>query len=93
MTFARWTIANDAHDLHEHHHPQEEIWNVVEGSIALTVDGSEVIVGTRDAAVCPQTRHTRSVTTFPAPNSSSSTGTYRRHEHPTDPARESAVCA
>lgn len=53
MTFARWTISTDAQDLHEHHHEQEEIWNVVEGSIALTVDGIEMLVGSGDAAVIP----------------------------------------
>jgi hypothetical protein len=33
MTFGHWEIAEGAADLHEHEHPQEEVWNVVEGEI------------------------------------------------------------
>src|SRR5262245_3060033 len=58
MTFGVWEIAPDAAPLHEHHHPQEEVWNVVEGEIALTIDGIEQIVGPHMAAVVPpNTRH------------------------------------
>jgi mannose-6-phosphate isomerase-like protein (cupin superfamily) len=53
MTFALWEIAADAVPLHEHHHPYEEVWNVVEGSIALTVGGQEQVVGRGAAAVIP----------------------------------------
>lgn len=53
MTFARWTIAPDAADLHEHHHPQEEVWNVVEGSIAVVIDGTERVLVPGVAAVVP----------------------------------------
>ena len=53
MTFARWTISADAHDLHEHQHEQEEVWNIVEGSILLIVDGSEREMVAGSAAVVP----------------------------------------
>ncbi len=53
MTFARWSIAADAAPLHEHHHPQEEVWNVVAGELFLTIDGEEQLVGEGCAAVIP----------------------------------------
>lgn len=53
MTFARWTIAGGAADLHEHQHEQEEVWNVVAGRVALVVDGTEGIVVSGGAAVVP----------------------------------------
>lgn len=53
MTFARWTISADAHDLHEHQHEQEEVWNIVEGSVVLIVDGSEREMVAGSAAVVP----------------------------------------
>jgi mannose-6-phosphate isomerase-like protein (cupin superfamily) len=58
MTFGHWDIADGAADLHEHDHPQEEVWNVVEGEILLVVDGQERRLGSGDAAVIPpNTRH------------------------------------
>ena len=53
MTFARWSIAADAADLHEHHHEQEEVWNVVAGSVVLIVDGDERELRAGEAAVVP----------------------------------------
>lgn len=53
MTFARWTIEDGATDLHEHQHEQEEVWNVVAGSVVLVVDGVEELVVAGDAAVVP----------------------------------------
>jgi mannose-6-phosphate isomerase-like protein (cupin superfamily) len=58
MTFAQWTIEADAAPLHEHHHEQEEVWNVVEGEILLSVDGEERVLGVGDVAVIsPDTPH------------------------------------
>jgi mannose-6-phosphate isomerase-like protein (cupin superfamily) len=58
MTFAYYEIAADAVPLHEHHHPQEEVWNVIEGNLAVTVDGEEQVAGPGCAAVIPpDTRH------------------------------------
>ena len=53
MTFARWRIDEGAHDLHEHQHEQEEVWNVVRGSIVLVVDGIARRVDAGGAAVVP----------------------------------------
>ena len=53
MTFARWSIAADAADLHEHHHEQEEVWNVVSGRVLLRVAGEEHEVVAGGAAVVP----------------------------------------
>jgi quercetin dioxygenase-like cupin family protein len=58
MTFGHWEIADGAADLHEHDHPQEEVWNVIEGEVLLQVDGDERRLGSGDAAVIPpNTRH------------------------------------
>jgi mannose-6-phosphate isomerase-like protein (cupin superfamily) len=53
MTFAHWTIEADADPLHQHQHPQEEVWNVVEGEIAISIDGDERVLGSGDVAVIP----------------------------------------
>ncbi|HEU0316226.1 MAG TPA: cupin domain-containing protein, partial [Solirubrobacteraceae bacterium] len=53
MTFGCWVIADGAADLHEHDHPQEEVWNVVDGAILLIVGGEERRLGPGDAAVIP----------------------------------------
>jgi mannose-6-phosphate isomerase-like protein (cupin superfamily) len=39
--------------LHEHHHLQEEVWNVVEGEFLLTINGEERTVGPGGSAVIP----------------------------------------
>jgi mannose-6-phosphate isomerase-like protein (cupin superfamily) len=63
MTFAHWTIADGADNLHDHQHEQEEVWNVVAGSITLVVDGVEGVLGAGDAAVVPpNTPHALHVT-------------------------------
>ena len=53
MTFGYWEIAADAVPLHEHHHPEEEVWNLVEGRMALTVAGVEQILEPGTAAIVP----------------------------------------
>jgi len=53
MTFAYYEIAADAVPLHEHHHSQEEVWNVIEGKLAVTIDGVEKVAGPGCAAVVP----------------------------------------
>jgi mannose-6-phosphate isomerase-like protein (cupin superfamily) len=53
MTFAHWTISDGADHLHEHQHEQEEVWNVVDGSIVLVVDGIEGTIEAGGAAVVP----------------------------------------
>ena len=53
MTFAHWDIQSTAADLHEHQHPQEEVWNIVEGELVLVLNGREWRLGPGDAAVVP----------------------------------------
>jgi len=58
MTFARWDIAEGADDLHEHHHPEEEVWQVIEGKVLLVLGDEERHLGPGGAAVIPSnTRH------------------------------------
>jgi mannose-6-phosphate isomerase-like protein (cupin superfamily) len=53
MTFGHWDIAEGAADLHGHDHPQEEVWNVIEGEVLLVVAEQERRLGPGDAAVVP----------------------------------------
>ena len=53
MTFAYYEIDAGAVPIHEHRHPQEEVWNVVEGTLAITIDGQEEVVGPGGAAIVP----------------------------------------
>jgi quercetin dioxygenase-like cupin family protein len=63
MTFALYEIEAGAPALHEHHHPEEEVWNVVDGQVVLTVDGEERTLGAGDAAIIPpDTPHSARVT-------------------------------
>jgi|ERR1700694_4189734 len=54
MTFAYYEIDADAVPLHEHHHSQEEVWNVVDGKLAVTIAGVEQVAGPGCAAVVPR---------------------------------------
>jgi len=56
MTFAWYDVAPDAAPLHEHRHPQEEVWNVVSGRLAVTVEGSERVLGPGEVAIVPRGR-------------------------------------
>ena len=64
MTFTYYDVDVDAVPIHEHHHPQEEVWHVVEGQLAITIDGVERVLGPGCAAIVPpDTRHsTRALT-------------------------------
>ncbi|HEX3333321.1 MAG TPA: cupin domain-containing protein [Acidimicrobiales bacterium] len=53
MTFAHYDIAADAVPLHEHQHEQEEVWHIVDGEVALTIDGEEAVLGSGCIAVVP----------------------------------------
>ena len=53
MTFGIWDIADGAAPLHVHHHEQEEVWHVVAGAIAITVDGDERVVAAGSAVIVP----------------------------------------
>lgn len=53
-TCGLWEIEADAVPLHEHHHIYEEVWNIVEGRIALIVEGVEQVLQAGDAFVVPR---------------------------------------
>jgi quercetin dioxygenase-like cupin family protein len=58
MTFVYWEIEEGAESVHEHQHDQEEVWNVIEGEIELTVDGvTRTTVPGVVAIVPPGVRH------------------------------------
>ncbi len=58
MTFVYYDVDADAVPIHEHHHPEEEVWHVVEGEIAITLEGVEHVAGPGCAAIVPSnTRH------------------------------------
>jgi quercetin dioxygenase-like cupin family protein len=52
MTFAHYEFARGS-SIHEHFHPQEEVWNVIEGELEMTVDGQTQIVRPGIAAIVP----------------------------------------
>ena len=50
MTFGRWDFAAGS-SIHEHHHPQEEVWQVLEGELEITVDGVRAVLGADMVAI------------------------------------------
>lgn len=53
MTFGYYDIDIHAVAVHEHHHEQEEVLNVIDGRLAVTIDGEERVVPAGSAAVIP----------------------------------------
>lgn len=57
MTFAHYDFALGA-SIHEHFHPQEEVYEVIEGELEVTIDGSSQIARPGLVAVIPSnSRH------------------------------------
>jgi quercetin dioxygenase-like cupin family protein/GNAT superfamily N-acetyltransferase len=52
MTFAWWTIDAGA-EVPEHVHPHEQVVNLLEGALALTVDGAEQVLAPGDVVAIP----------------------------------------
>jgi quercetin dioxygenase-like cupin family protein len=52
MTFAHWTFTAGA-DVHEHRHPQEEVWQVIEGKLEITLDGEIAVALPGIVAIVP----------------------------------------
>jgi quercetin dioxygenase-like cupin family protein len=52
MTFAYYSVSAGS-SIHEHSHPQEEVWNVIEGEFAVTIDGATQVAMPGSAAVVP----------------------------------------
>ena len=55
MTFAHYEFDAGA-SIHEHRHAQEEVWNVIEGELEITVDGVARVVGAGMAALAGSRR-------------------------------------
>jgi len=57
MTFAHYEF-DAGSSIHEHSHPQEEVWQIVEGELEITIDGVTKRVGPGFVGIVPSTaRH------------------------------------
>lgn len=52
MTFAHYEFRSGA-EIHEHHHPQEEVYEVIEGELELTIEGTPEIARPGRVAIVP----------------------------------------
>ena len=52
MTFAHYDFARGA-SIHEHFHPQEEVYEVIEGQLEMTIDGVTQIARPGMVAIVP----------------------------------------
>jgi quercetin dioxygenase-like cupin family protein len=52
MTFAHYDFARGS-SIHEHFHPQEEVYEVIEGELEMTVDGVRQIARPGLVAIVP----------------------------------------
>jgi quercetin dioxygenase-like cupin family protein len=52
MTFAQYEFTAGS-TVHEHFHVQEEVWQILEGQVEITVDGVSEIAGPGMAAIVP----------------------------------------
>jgi len=52
MTFAHYEF-DAGSTIHEHHHEQEEVWNVIEGELEVTVDGVACLARPGVVAIVP----------------------------------------
>lgn len=52
MTVAHYDFRRGA-SIHEHHHPQEEIYEVIEGELEMTIDGVTQIASPGLIAIVP----------------------------------------
>jgi len=52
MTFGYYDVEAGA-SIHEHSHPSEEVWHIIEGELEVTIDGQTRIAGPGCVAVVP----------------------------------------
>ena len=52
MSFG-WYEFREGSTIHAHHHPQEEVWHVLEGELEITVDGVRQRAGPGCVAIVP----------------------------------------
>jgi len=53
MTFAHYDFASGS-SIHEHFHPEEEVYEVIEGELELTIDGVARVVRPGLVAIVPR---------------------------------------
>lgn len=56
MSFAHHTITGGS-TIHEHHHPNEEVWTVISGELEVTIEDETAVAGPGDVAVVPPDAH------------------------------------
>jgi len=52
MTFAHYEFTRGA-SIHEHFHPQEEVYEVIDGELEITIEGVAQIAGPGIVAIVP----------------------------------------
>jgi len=52
MTFGHYVFEAGS-SIHEHSHPNEEVWNVIEGQLEVTIDGRAQVAGPGFVAIVP----------------------------------------
>jgi quercetin dioxygenase-like cupin family protein len=52
MTFVHYEF-DAGSTIHEHHHEQEEVWNVIEGELEVTIDGETFVARAGMVAIAP----------------------------------------
>ena len=52
MTFGHY-VFDAGSSIHEHSHPNEEVWNVIEGHLEVTIDGHAQVAGPGFVAIVP----------------------------------------
>jgi quercetin dioxygenase-like cupin family protein len=52
LTFAHWEFTKGS-DIHRHEHPQEEVWEVIEGELSVTIAGETQVAGPGVVAIIP----------------------------------------
>jgi len=56
MTFAHYDFARGA-SVHEHFHPEEEVYEVIEGELEVTIDGMAQVARPGMVAIVPANAH------------------------------------
>jgi len=52
MSFAYYDVDAGA-SIHEHFHPDEEVWHILEGTLEVTINGEIFVAGPGTAAIVP----------------------------------------
>jgi quercetin dioxygenase-like cupin family protein len=52
LTFGHWDFSAGS-SIHEHFHPQEEVWEILEGGLEITIDGVAQVAEPGMVAIVP----------------------------------------